>query len=74
MNKTMAKFMVGPAAEWYTRFPGDRSYQVVRTGDPKHLRISFMPGQQGDGIAIMIHRTDARLLARRIIQCLEATK
>ena len=68
----MAKFM--PGAIWCTRLDEKRTYQIVRTADPKHLRISFFPGQNRDGYAITIHRTDARLLARRIMQCLEATK
>lgn len=59
-------------AEWCTRLDFDRPYQSLGLqGD--QIRISFFPGKKGDGFSVAITRADARLLAKRINQCLDAT-
>ncbi len=59
-------------AVWVTRLDLHRPYQQVGiNGDD--LAISFMPGKGGTGISINVSRKDARLLAKRINQCLDAT-
>ena len=60
---------------WTTRI-GDGMYQVVRVSDKgeDRLQISLFPGNKKDGLAFTVPRADARLLARRINQCLDATR
>lgn len=60
---------------WTTRI-GDGMYQCVRVSDKDDdkLQISLFPGEKKDGIGFVLTRPDARLLARRINQCLDATR
>jgi len=57
---------------WCTRLDFNRPYQMVGIeGD--QIEISFFPGNKGDGASVVIDRSDARLLAKRINSCLDAT-
>ena len=58
--------------EWHTRIDYDRPYQSVKIVDDD-IQIGFMPGNKMDGYAFKISRADARLLAKRINECLDAT-
>ena len=62
-----------PSLIWHTRLETDRPYQTVRTVDSATISIGFMPGNGMAGYGIYLRRSDARLLARRIEQCLKAT-
>jgi hypothetical protein len=57
---------------WCTRLGMDAPYQTVQTVNKWMLKIAFMPGG-GNGVAMHISRKDARLLAKRINQCLDGT-
>ena len=59
-------------AEWYTRPADDKPYQKVKAADDL-IFISFMPGYKLHGYTMTVTRADARLLAKRINQCLDAT-
>lgn len=66
-----------PSSIWVTRVgKGDDRppYQSVRTNTHGTVAIGFFPGLGLDGISHNIPRADARLLAKRILQCLEETK
>lgn len=63
-----------PAVVWHTRLDWKRPYQAVRTHDEENLIVSIMPGNGADGVGFKISRVDARLLARRIEQCLKGTR
>lgn len=67
----MAKHL--PTTVWHTRLGTEAPYQTVRTHDGKTVIVGFMPGKKMDGWAILLSRKDARLLARRINQCLDHT-
>ena len=56
---------------WLTRLDWNMPYQQVNT-DGDLIEIGFWPGG-GNGIKHRITRADARLLAKRINQCLDAT-
>ena len=58
---------------WHTRLEMDRPYQTVRTVDEYCVSLGFFPGNKKDGIGLTLNRKDARLLAKRINQCLDAT-
>lgn len=62
-----------PTVAWHTHLDWKRPYQAVRTHDENTLIISIMPGNRADGVGFKISRKDARLLARRIEQCLKGT-
>jgi len=57
---------------WHTRLDHDRPYQMV-TAEGDLIRVAFMPGKKQDGYSLAFPRSDARLLAKRINQCLDAT-
>lgn len=59
-------------AYWCTRLDHMRSYQMVKA-HADDLVISFFPGNKRDGFSLSVSRKDARLLAKRINQCLDAT-
>jgi len=60
------------AVEWHTRLDWKRPYQTVRAeGD--EIRIALFPGNENDGVSFALDRADARLLAKRINSCLDAT-
>ena len=72
MDGMMAKHL---NITWPTRhWSASNAYQMVRTENEKEIHISFMPGGLRHGVGHILTRADARLLARRIMQCLEATK
>lgn len=58
---------------WHTRLETDRPYQTVRTVSESEVSIGFFPGNLGAGYGMTISRKDARLLAKRINQCLDGT-
>ena len=68
----MAKHLniIWPTSGW----DKGKAYQSVRTENAKDIRISLMLGSGRDGVSYIITRADARMLARRIMQCLEETK
>jgi len=69
----MARYL--PSVIWPTRRIGTKGpYQIVSTASLAKLTLSFMPGNGKDGVSIQILRKDARMLARRINQCLDETK
>ena len=59
-------------AVWHTRLAMDKPYQCV-TSAYNDIWVSFYPGNGGNGYSMKISRADARLLAKRINQCLDAT-
>lgn len=59
-------------AAWYTRLGMDKPHQSV-TSAYDEIWISFYPGNGGNGYSMKVSRKDARLLAKRINQCLDAT-
>jgi len=67
----MAKHL--PCVVWNTRIGADDAYQTVRTKDNSHITIGLFPGNRCDGIGFTLSRLDARLLAKRINQCLDET-
>lgn len=67
----MAKHMDNTV--WCTRLETDRPYQTVKTVDEKTVSIGFMPGGGVAGYGFHVSRKDARLLAKRINACLDAT-
>jgi hypothetical protein len=58
---------------WCTRLSTGAPYQTVQTVNKWMLKIGFMPGGGNNGVAMNISRKDARLLAKRINQCLDWT-
>ena len=63
-----------PCLTWALRRVGKYPQAYVETRNSKALNISFFPDDSGLGNGFEISRGDAKLLARRITQCLEATK
>ena len=63
-----------PTTVWMTRLDSKKPYQTVRTRMDGEIAIAFFPGNRGDGFGVTIRRRDARMLARRINQCLDDTK
>lgn len=63
-----------PSVVWTTNSRFDRPYQAVRTDSETEVVISIMPGSGKDGIGFNLSRKDARMLARRINQCLDGTR
>jgi len=68
----MAKHM--PAIAWGLHKPGASPNGYVSTASPKELRIELYPIYMEPGFAFKLSRREAKLLARRITQCLEKTK
>lgn len=62
-----------PTMVWHTRLETDGPYQTVKTVNEGTVAIGFMPGHGVAGYGFHISRKDARLLAKRINQCLDAT-
>jgi hypothetical protein len=60
-------------AIWVTRLPNGKPYQQV-SADGEIIKVAFFPGNGEDGFGARINRADARLLAKRINQCLDGTK
>ena len=56
---------------WVTRLDWQKPYQQVNA-DGNFIEIGFWPGD-GNGIKHRVSRKDARLLAKRINSCLDAT-
>lgn len=61
-----------PTIVWPTRPLGSYPQQYVRTADDENLELSFHV-EHRDGWAVKLSRRDARMLARRINQCLDET-
>lgn len=59
-------------AVWVTRLGNGKPYQTV-TSEYNEIWVAFYPGNGGSGYSMKISRADARLLAKRINQCLDAT-
>jgi len=61
---------------WITKFT-DLAYQEVKCFSDRGLQISFFPikifDKRPNGVSVLVNRKDARLLAKRINQCLDAT-
>lgn len=63
-----------PGCTWPThRIDDPRGTVYVDTNDPDNLRITVVP-PVGCGVQFTIERRHARLLAKRINQCLEETR
>jgi hypothetical protein len=58
-------------AAWHTRF--GYPYQSVNCAGVDYIGLGFFFEKVQQGIGIKISRKDARLLAKRINQCLDAT-
>jgi len=58
---------------WITRPIGVRPTQYVQAKG-EQIHISFFPRSEADGWGVTLSRADARLLARRINQCLDETR
>jgi len=63
-----------PTVVWAVKRTGGYPNGYVRTEDEKHLDISFFLEEGRDGAGFTVTRQFAKMLARRINQCLEATK
>jgi len=72
MSNTPNKKRKYANTSWHTRLDHDRPYQMVMA-DGDVINVSFMPGNKEDGYSFPISRAEARLLAKRINQCLDAT-
>jgi hypothetical protein len=68
----MAKHI--PGLMWGWRKPGKYPNGYVSTASPQELKLEIYPEEDKPGFAFTISRGDAKLLARRITQCLERTK
>ena len=63
-----------PTQIWPTRPLGTYPQQYVKTESETAISVTIV-GAEGDcGWSMILSRLDARLLARRITQCLEASK
>lgn len=62
-----------PTVVWPTRRLGSYPQQYVRTADEQTLELSFHTEAEFAGWAVKLSRRDARMLARRINQCLDET-
>jgi len=63
-----------PGMLWAWRRIGRYPNGCVMTACPTDLKLEFYPEEGQDGFSFQIRRADAKLLARRITQCLEKTK
>ena len=61
-----------PCVVWPMRRIGVYPQWIVRTSDESTLEVQFFP-DAGDGLGFKISRSDARMLARRLNQCLDDT-
>ena len=57
---------------WITKFTTG-PYQQVQADDNNGIWISFLPGNRQEGFGIQLTRQQARLLAKRMNECLDAT-
>jgi len=62
-----------PCVIWQTRLDGKGPYQWTQTASKSDVWIGFMPGNKEPGFKVRMSRRDARLLAKRITQCLDDT-
>jgi len=63
-----------PGTVWMTRHSDQYPYQYVRTTDDDRILIVNAEQSGGNADAMVVSRRDARLLAKRINQCLDATR
>lgn len=63
-----------PGSVWPIRRLGVYPQVYVRTADDDNIAIEFWRTKWHTREPLALSRKDARLLARRIVQCLEATK
>lgn len=63
-----------PSTVWATYPIGKYPYAYVATEGEKNVSINFFPDDSGVGAGISLTRAHARLLAKRINQCLDETK
>lgn len=61
-----------PTVIWPTRPMGVRPQQYVRTADESNVEVTFVIAA-GEAWAVRLSRHDARMLARRLNQCLDET-
>ena len=61
-------------ALWMLRRPGVYPNGWVRTWDKDRIAFFLVNAEGEDGYGYVCPRKDARLLAKRILECLEATK
>ena len=59
---------------WPTRPLGTYPQQYVMTESETAISVTIVGEEDGVGWSMLLSRLDARLLARRITQCLEASK
>lgn len=71
----MSKRRPGRTSVWPTRRLGvyPQTYVQVARDDEDMIEVSRFP-TPGDGIALLFSRSEARLLARRINECLDRTR
>ena len=63
-----------PGVIWSLRRPGVYPNAWVRTADFDLIAIQHCPSSGSPGPVLLLSRKDARLLAKRINQCLDRTK
>lgn len=63
-----------PTVVWSTYGFGKYPYAYVATSGERNVTINFFPDDSGLGYGFTLTRSHARLLAKRINQCLEDTK
>lgn len=63
-----------PSSIWPTRPLGVYPQQYVRTLDEDHIGVSFHATLNGLGREVRLTRHEARMLARRLNECLDDTR
>ncbi len=63
-----------PSVGWHTHKFGVYPYAAVTTASTTDLKIAFFPKRDEAGFSFTLTRKMARMLARRINQCLDDTK
>lgn len=63
-----------PCVSWASKKIGVYPNTMIKTLENNMIQIQFFPEKDRDGIAFNLDRRHARLLAKRINQCLDETK
>ena len=63
-----------PGTFWPLHRVGKYPNGYIQTASDQEIAICFVPDEESDAGCFNLSRRDARLLAKRILQCLEATK
>lgn len=62
-----------PSVVWLARRAGEIPNAEIATAGKGHITVAIYPADS-DGTSFRVDRGLARLIARRIVQCLEETK